>query len=224
MNKQAILIVLAVALCCVCRAQAVKEAGDATTGIDSAKTEDSIKTADLVQPANGRLFLGFTAFLKGPDKVGLQWDADSARDGGYFVIQRGADGVHYETIGALRSIGSSSHYEMTDQSPPTGVDFYRVKYEGQTGRPCYSRAVELSLSGEVDFKFYPNPVDKLFIVRTAHNVEIQVFDAAGTVRLSKRLQQGIGVIDASSLEHGVYVLRVTDKESNRSISTQLVKN
>jgi hypothetical protein len=44
------------------------------------------------------------------------------------------------------------------------------------------------------------------------------------VRLSKRLQSGIQVINASSLERGVYIIRVTDKESNRSISAQLVKN
>jgi hypothetical protein len=32
------------------------------------------------------------------------------------------------------------------------------------------------------------------------------------------LQPGIQVINVSSLEKGVYVLRVTDKESNRAIS------
>jgi type IX secretion system substrate protein len=212
MKKQTSLILVAIAVCCVCRAQPVRGAGDSAASVDSA------------QVAGNHLFLGFTAVLKGPDKVSLKWDADSAREGDYFVMQRGPDGVHYETIGALRSFGSSNHYEMTDQSPPNGVDFYRIKYQGQTGLSRYSRAVELNLSGDVDFKFYPNPVDKLFIVRTAHSVDIQVLDPAGVLRLSKRLQPGIEVIDASSLEHGVYIIRVTDKESNRSISAQLVKN
>jgi len=80
------------------------------------------------------------------------------------------------------------------------------------------------MSGDVDFKFYPNPVDKLFIVRTEHSVDIQILDPSGTVRLSKRLQSGIQVVNAGMLERGVYILRVTDKESNRAISRQLVKN
>jgi hypothetical protein len=84
--------------------------------------------------------------------------------------------------------------------------------------------MQLSLSGAVDFKFYPNPVDKLFIVRTEHAIDLEIIDAAGVVRLSKRLQAGIQVVNASSLEKGVYVLRVTDKESNRAVSHQMVKN
>jgi hypothetical protein len=212
MKKQTCLIFLAIALCCVCQAQPVGGARDSTAGLDS------------VQAGGSHLFLGFTAILKGTDKVGLQWDADSAREGDYFIVQRGSDGMQYETIGALRCPGASNHYEMIDLSPPNGINFYRLKYEGQTGHPWYSRAAELSLSGDVDFKFYPNPVDKLFIVRTAHCVDIQILDPAGVVRLSKRLQPGIQVINASSLEHGVYIIRVTDKESNRSISAQLVKN
>src|SRR5580698_7045718 len=119
MKKQTCLILLAIALSCVCQAQPVRDVRDST--------------ADSVQADGSRLFLGFTVVAKGTDKVGLQWDADSAKEGDYFVVQRSSDGEHYETIGALRSFGSNNHYEMTDQSPPNGVNFYRIKYEGQTG-------------------------------------------------------------------------------------------
>jgi hypothetical protein len=95
---------------------------------------------------------------------------------------------------------------------------------GHNGLSVYSRAMVLSLSGDVDFKFYPNPVDKVFIVRTEHSIDLQILDPAGNIRVSKRLQPGIQVIHVSTLERGVYVLRVTDKESNRAVSQQLVKN
>jgi hypothetical protein len=169
-------------------------------------------------------FVNFTAAVRESNKVWLQWDVDSAAEGDYFVIERSSDGSHYETIGALRSTGIKERYELTDIAPPNGPNFYRIKYTGQFARNSYSKAMQLSLSSDVDFKFYPNPVDKLFIVRTDHSIDIQVLDAAGTVRLSKRLQPGIQVVNASSLERGVYILRVTDKESNRAISQQLVKN
>jgi hypothetical protein len=95
---------------------------------------------------------------------------------------------------------------------------------GQGGRVLYSKTLQLSLSGDIDFKFYPNPVDKLFIIRTEHIIDIQVVDANGATRLSKRLQPGIQVVNISSLERGVYILRVADKESNRIVSNQLLKN
>ena len=175
--------------------------------------------------AQGRPFINVTAALKESNKVvWLQWDADSAADGDYFIVERGQDDLHYETIGAIRSTGTKGHYELTDQAPPNGSDFYRIKYMGHTGPVVYSKTMELSLSGEVDFKFYPNPVDKVFIVRTAHSIDLQVVDALGNIRISKRLQPGIQVINVSALEQGVYVLRVTDKESNRAVSQQMIKN
>ena len=168
--------------------------------------------------------VNFTAVIREANKVWLQWDVDSAIEGDYFIVERSPDGLHYETIDALRSLPLQRRYEITDIAPPNGPNFYRIKYTGQSIGLFYSKPLQLSLSGDVDFKFYPNPVDKLFIVRTEHSIDIQIVDAAGSIRLSKRLQPGIQVINASSLEHGMYVLRVTDKESNRAISQQLLKN
>lgn len=169
-------------------------------------------------------FASFSAVVRESNRVWLQWDADSIIDGDYFIVERSPDGIHYETIGALLSDQGKTHYELTDQAPPNGSDYYRIRYTGQDGHPRYSKAMELKVSGEVDFKFYPNPVDKLFIVRSEHAVDIQILDPSGTVLLSKRLQSGLQVVNAAALERGVYILRVTDKESNRAISLQLVKN
>jgi Secretion system C-terminal sorting domain len=170
------------------------------------------------------LFVNFTATPKEANRVFLQWDADSAAEGDYFVIERSPDETHYETIGVVRVTAGMEHYETVDGAAPNGSDFYRIKYTARTGAPVYSKTMQLSLSGAVDFKFYPNPVDKLFIVRTEHSMDLQVIDAAGIIRLSKRLQPGIQVVNVSTLEKGVYILRVTDKESNRAVSHQLLKN
>jgi hypothetical protein len=201
-------ILLAAACSVICQAQ---------------QTPDAVMDSRILtggQPS----FLNFTAVVRESNKVWLQWDVDSAVEGDYFIIERSPDGSHYETIGALRSTGIKVHYDLTDVAPPNGPNFYRIKYTGQSTGVFYSKAMQLSLSGDVDFKFYPNPVDKLFIVRTEHTIDLQVLDAGGAVRLNKRLQPGIQVINVSSLERGVYVLRVTDKESNRAISQQLLKN
>jgi hypothetical protein len=170
------------------------------------------------------VFVDFIATPNESNRVVLKWDADSTAEGDYFVIERSPDESHYETIGVVRVSAGTDHYETTDGAAPNGSDFYRIKYTPRSGTPVYSKTMQLSLSGPVDFKFYPNPVDKLFIVRTEHTIDLQVIDAAGVVRLSKRLQAGIQVVNVSSLEKGVYILRVTDKESNRAVSHQLLKN
>ncbi|MDO6433400.1 T9SS type A sorting domain-containing protein [Flavitalea sp. BT771] len=185
-------------------------------------SDSSIKK--ITVESNGKVFTNFTATIRDINKVWLQWEVDSAADGDYFIVERATDGQHFETIGALRKTGNNNHYELTDMAPPNGTDHYRVRYTGQSETQYYTKAVQLSLSGDVTFKFYPNPVDKLFIIRTEHSVDIQVMDAAGSIRFTQRLQPGIQVINASSLERGVYILRVADKESNRVVSNQLIKN
>lgn len=175
-------------------------------------------------PGGSNFFVQCDATPGGSNRVLLKWETDSAVEGSYFVIERSPDETHYETISVVRVAAGIQHFEVTDAAAPNGSDFYRIKYTAWTDAPVYSKAMQLSVSGAVDFKFYPNPVDKLFIVRTEHTSDLQVIDASGVVRLSKRLQAGIQVINVSSLEKGVYVLRVTDKESNRAISQQLVKN
>ena len=186
---------------------------------------DSIAVAPLVgESAGSAVFGNCSASVKEKNKVWLQWNVDSAKDGDYFIIERAIEGNRYETIGVLRKEKNNNHYELTDIAPPNGTDFYRIRYTGQDGRLAYSKAMQVSLSGEIDFKFYPNPADKLLIIRTEHIVDMQVLDAAGSVRLSRRLQPGMQVINISSLERGVYILRVADKESNRIVSNQLLKN
>lgn len=210
MKKLACLL-LVLASVVVCVGQPGSESPDSTEGRGISHDGD-------------RLFVHFSAAAKESNKVILEWDVDSSTEGDYFVVERSSEGGPFETVGAEESNSGKLHYELVDQAPPNGSDLYRIRYTSAKGANLYSKAEGLSMSGEVDFKFYPNPVDKLFIVRTEHSIELDVLDPSGAVRISKRLQPGIQVINATSLEHGVYILRVTDKESNRAISRQLLKN
>lgn len=213
MNKFFLLTL--VTLCC-CFSSLAQQANEAPDSVSDAMQAQST--------GKDGVFVNFSAMVKEYNKVWLQWDVDSVEEGDYFIIERATDGNQYETIGALRKTGANDHYELTDIAPPNGTDFYRIRYSPQGGSSIYSKPVQVSLSGNVDFKFYPNPVDKLLIIRTAHAVDIQVIDAAGNSRLTKRLTPGIQVINISSLERGRYILRVADKESNKIISNQLLKN
>jgi len=169
-------------------------------------------------------FADFSCAVKKTNNVELLWKINNTGEGDYFIVERSMDGLRYETVSALKITDTSSGYGVMDNSPVNGTDFYRIKYISKSGRIIYSRIIQVNLSADVDFKFYPNPVDKLLIIRTSHNIEIQVLDAAGALRLSRQFQPGLQVINIASLEKGSYVLKIADKESNRVISEQLLKN
>ncbi|PWT75907.1 MAG: hypothetical protein C5B59_07645 [Bacteroidetes bacterium] len=171
------------------------------------------------------LFKDFSCVVKNANNVELKWQIlNNPGEGDYFIVERSRDGDHYETVSALKVTDTASAYALTDNSANNGTDFYRIKYTSKGGKYSYSKTLQVSLSADVDFKFYPNPVDKLLIIRTSHNIDIEVLDAAGALRMGKQLQPGIQVVNIASLERGSYILKVTDKESNRVASEQLVKN
>jgi len=213
MKKTSGLIGIAILCCFAAMAQQASESTDSITEV-----------AQTTKNSSDPAFVNFSAVVKDLNKVWLQWTVDRSEAGDYFIIERGTDENHFETIGVLRKSVNSDRYELTDIAPPNGIDLYRIRYTGRDGRVVFSKALQVSLSGDIDFKFYPNPVDKLLIIRSQHIMDMQVVDAGGSVRLSKRLQAGIQVINISFLEKGVYILRVADKESNRIVSNQLLKN
>ncbi|HTQ63678.1 MAG TPA: T9SS type A sorting domain-containing protein [Puia sp.] len=170
-------------------------------------------------------FSDFSCVLKNTGNVELQWKmTNNNADGDYFVVERSVDGDHFETVGALKISDTITGYALIDNSPYNGSDFYRIKYISKSGKSVYSKVSQVNLSASVDFKFYPNPVDKLLIIRTSHNIDIDIIDAAGSTRLNKQIAPGLQIVNTASLEKGVYVLKIADKESNRIISEQLVKN
>ena len=180
---------------------------------------------DSTQKDRVSFFANFSCALKNTNNVELLWKINNVTyEGDYFIVERSIDGLAYETVSALKITDTSSGYGVMDNSPVNGTDFYRIKYISKAGKTFYSKILQINLSADVDFKFYPNPVDKLLIIRTSHNIEIQVLDASGAVRLNKQLQPGLQVINTSALEKGSYVLKIADKESNRVISEQLIKN
>ena len=168
--------------------------------------------------------INFSCEIKNRNTVGLYWKADKIGEGDFFIVERSYDGIHFETVGILKITDTSTQYGLLDNSPLNGTDFYRIKYSGKQGNIGYSKMLQVNLSADVDFKFYPNPADKLLIIRTGHNISIQILDVAGLVRINKEFQPGLQVINVSSLEKGSYVLKIADKESNRVVSEQLFKN
>lgn len=186
--------------------------------------ETSVDTDDSTQKEKTSFFADFSCAVKNLSNVELLWRVYNSNDGDYFIVERSLDGQKFETVSALKITDTSTGYGVIDNSPINGIDFYRIKFISKTGRIIYSKTMQVTLSADVDFKFYPNPVDKLLIIRTSHNIDIQVLDALGTLRLSKQLQPGLQVINISALEKGSYVLKIADKESNRVVSEQLLKN
>ena len=170
------------------------------------------------------LFTSFFCSINEEHKILLQWKVDSINEGDYFVIEHSNDGEHYETVSALKATINKLEYELTDNAPFSGSNFYRIAYANKSGVSHFSKAIQLTLSKSAAFRFYPNPVDKSLIVQIDHPADMQILSSLGAVLISKQLQPGLQVINVSALEKGNYFLRIADKQNNSGVMEQLLKN
>jgi hypothetical protein len=185
---------------------------------------DSVQTMQQDSSVGKILFTDFVCIVKEEHKILLQWKTDSIDDKDYFVVEHSNDGDHFETLSALKGASNLLQYELTDNAPFSGSNFYRIRYAGKAGGIIYSKTKQATVSKNAAFRFYPNPVDKSLIVQIDHPADMQIISALGAVLISKQLQPGLQVINVSTLEKGNYYLRIKDKQNNRDEMEQLLKN
>jgi hypothetical protein len=155
----------------------------------------------------------------------LRWAASPVKPEDYFIVEKSADAVHFEMLSAMgASVGQDSVYTLTDNSVGIGTVSYRIRISGKDGKEISSKTVNINSNAAADFRFYPNPVDKLLIVRSSHALNIQITDMYGTVWFGQDVDAGMQIVNVSTLQKGNYVLKATDKATNSVISEQLVKN
>lgn len=164
----------------------------------------------------------FTYTLKEKVKVHLQWKVTHIEMVDFFSIERSANGKDFAMIEVFKSL-SKNKFELIDESPVPGRSFYRIRTSVK-GRPVFSRTLTVYSGSETPFKFYPNPADNVLIVRSDMPLDVQIADASGEVRISQLRVQGLQTINLSTLEKGIYMIRFTNKASNKVTMEKLFKN
>ncbi|HVY74331.1 MAG TPA: T9SS type A sorting domain-containing protein [Puia sp.] len=171
------------------------------------------------------LFSYFTVSAGAESSV-LKWGVNMNQPDEYYIVEKSSDGNRFETISAIGSgTGrADTNFTATDNAAGNGTVYYRIRITGKDGKSFYSKTISVLGSAVSDFRFYPNPVDKLLIIRCVHPLIIQIMDAYGTVWFTQEVNAGMQIVNVSTLQKGNYILKVTDRETNRSRSEQLIKN
>jgi hypothetical protein len=156
------------------------------------------------------------------NKALLRWKSDSIPAAeSFYAIERSSNGIDFNPIGITKNI-SGGWFEFLDDAPVKGKLFYRVKLS-TTQASYFSETIAATPSADASCKFYPNPVDKVLIVKSELNVDVQIADASGKPLITERLPGGLKVLDVSGLEPGIYVITLFQKETNKLVTDKLVK-
>ncbi|HVM87349.1 MAG TPA: T9SS type A sorting domain-containing protein [Puia sp.] len=191
--------------------------------VTAQQAKDSAANLVKLQAQHYLLLIDFSYQIKDLNKVLLRWTIDSSATNDYFIVEHGKDTAHFETLGVLKRINAVYNYEIADNNALTGFNYYRMKCIDSTGQAIYSNILQVS-AGKSGFRFYPNPADKLLIIEAEHPSDLQIFNAQGSLLINKPLQNGVQIINVSSLEKGEYIIRAIDKINNKMILEHFLKN
>jgi hypothetical protein len=157
-------------------------------------------------------------------KVILNWKQPADTSFEFAVVERSQGGQDFEMVAVLKRPDMRAENEWIDDAPAKGRSLYRIRFSGRNGMPLYSKAVPAMIAGDISFRFYPNPVDNILIIRSENILDIQIVDAVGKPRISHNRLQGLETINVSNLEKGIYFLRVNNRSTGMIIQEKLLKN
>ncbi|MEJ7738785.1 MAG: T9SS type A sorting domain-containing protein [Chitinophagaceae bacterium] len=153
----------------------------------------------------------------------LKWAFEGLGKDIFFNIERSYPGKEFEVIAVLKASADKIFYEFVDEKPGTR-NTYRVKMV-MPDRTVYSSVITAGITGgRVFCTIYPNPVDRLLIVRSDFSIHLRIIDEVGKLRVSRPYEPGLHLVDLSELEKGIYSIHLSQKESNRIITQKLVKH
>lgn len=136
-------------------------------------------------------------------------------------MQRSVDGRQFQTIGEVPSLGNNQAvqaYHWLDETPFSGINYYRIQQVDIDGATSYSDIQQVDLREEQtsEILIYPNPATDWLAVKGVSEQEVAIYDAAGQLvrQLDHQDDQHILITD---LPNGSYYLQVLGTEGKRMI-------
>lgn len=200
-------------------------------GNPSLITCPSANTAAMPLPVS---LLSFTA-NKSNSAVALNWQTASEQNSALFQVERSTNGESYTRIGVVRAAGNSStkrSYQLNDNEPYLGLNYYRLKMVDLDGSFEYSEVRQVNF-GNRDLRIlsaYPNPAQNEIVLNVAapkgyKNAQLRILNAQGSVAMSQDVTEDLSDdyinLNISALAKGVYLAEIASEK--QVVRTRFVK-
>jgi len=162
--------------------------------------------------------LGHFDAIEMGDDVSIEWQTLSEINNDFFTIERSTDAVNWEILEKIDGAGNSTfviNYQTIDQTPFSGLSYYRLKQTDFNSDFSYSevKSVFIDNSQGSSLKIYPNPSNNIITIEGAEGTlkEIQLYNSLGQ-NISNALEmdhfsESKMQIDISSLKAGFYFVK-----------------
>ena len=151
--------------------------------------------------------------------VNLKWVTANEINTNYFTIQKTQDFTNLSALPNVPAAGNSSvqrGYSLVDQTPFSGISFYRLKITGKDGTVSYSQWQQVTFNGKTTIHVYPNPardyVNISGINITSGSSTVVLADISGRALRQIILSGQTTQVSLTGLANGAYILKVINAD------------
>lgn len=166
------------------------------------------------------------------NNVLISWKVNSESDLKEYVLERKrSDENQYTAIHQEKVKGSNGLYSFTDTKPGYSKTYYRIRVVKQNGNTVYTNYITIRNDlAENGFNTYPNPVKEVLTVQlnntSLKEIVWKLFDINGRLIQEKRMsvlpQQNFQLLRPSAVKPGMYLLSITDLQSNTTVIKKIM--
>ena len=173
----------------------------------------------------------FTVNKAAPNKAHLSWNGvDDMAQKYHYEIQLSRDGYSFITIYNMPKNFTAKpyHYIYTTSKSDNRKYYFRIKQIYANGYPRFSdvKYIELENSDEPKINIYPNPsngfVGIKFVNVNSGKFQVQISNTQGQTVFGGEIEASDGVRYITTLQSGMYWLRLMDVSSHLSCVNQLL--
>ncbi len=218
---------------------------------NTATTSSIIETRNITTKPNSNQTFLFKPLIAAPltianifatkEKNGnkIEWQTVNETNCAGFHVQRSINGTDFSSIAtqktkAVSGMNSTSlWYNVIDDKPLAGTNYYRLKQIDNDGQVFYSRIVSVKNSSTnwASLNLYPNPVmDNLNIQLFAHsnadiNIEVLNSNAQRILQTKQNIKAENNTIQipVTQLAKGLYTLKITNIKTGETLIKQFAK-
>ncbi|MGB0523373.1 MAG: T9SS type A sorting domain-containing protein [Flammeovirgaceae bacterium] len=168
--------------------------------------------------------LSFAAQIEN-QQVLLNWITLTEKSNDFFQVEKSQNALDWSVVGQVRGAGNSTvpqHYQLMDDEPFAGQQYYRLKQVDYNGDYTYSNVIAISANSiTAETLIYPNPTHQdLFISSIDKDIaSIQLYNSSGLkVELSLEcIDKGLYKLASEQLPRGIYFIHLLYDDQTKRI-------
>ena len=162
--------------------------------------------------------INFTALKNNSNRTTkLQWNVTNETNMDHYEVERSADGRTFHSISNIsgRNQNSNNSYSSTDNNPPIGVSYYRLKMVGMAGEEKYSKILSVDFRSD-QFSLYPTVLgqgENLYVTNS-NNIPLQIsfYNTSGKMVATTTSSSNQLSTDKLQALKGIFIYKVVSSD------------